>query len=82
MNLKFLIWLGKTPTETFKLHQEAYGDAMMSKTQIFEWHKRFKERREDVEDDPRSRRSTTSRTNKNVEDVREKVAVTIALQLE
>ena len=43
---------------------------MMSRTRIFEWHKRF---REDVEDDPRSGRPTTSRTNKNVERVREKV---------
>ena len=45
----------------------------MSKTRIFEWHKRFREGREDVEDDPRSGRPTTSRTNKNVERVREKV---------
>ena len=35
--------------------------------------KRFREGREDVEDDPRSGRPTTSRTNKNVEQVREKV---------
>ena len=45
----------------------------MSRTRIFEWHKRFREGREDVEDDPRSGRLTTSRTNENVERVREKV---------
>ena len=67
INLKFLVRLGKTPTETFNLLQEVYGDATMSKTRIFEWHKRF---REDVEDDPRSVRPTTSRTNENVEHVR------------
>ena len=37
------------------------------------WHKRFREGREDVEDDPKSGRPTTSRTNENVEHVREKV---------
>ena len=70
INLKFLVRLGKTPTETFNSLQEVYGDATMSRTRIFEWHKRF---REDVEDDPRSGRPTTSRTNENVEHVREKV---------
>ena len=73
INLKFLVQLGKTPTEAFKLLQEVYRDAMMSRTQIFEWHNRFKERREDVEDDTRSRRPTTNRMNENVERVREKV---------
>ena len=73
INLKFLVRLGKTPTETFNLLQEVYGDATMSRTQIFEWHKRFREGREDVEDDPKSGRPTTSRINENVEHVREKV---------
>ena len=73
INLNFLIRLGKTPTETFNLLQEVYGDATMSRTRIFEWHKRFREGREDVEDDPKSGRPTTSRTNENVERVREKV---------
>ena len=73
INLKFLVRLGKTPTETFNLLQEVYGDATMSRTRIFEWHKRFREGREDVEDDPKSGRPTTSRINENVERVREKV---------
>ena len=73
INLKFLVRLGKTPTETFNLLQEVYEDATMSRTRIFEWHKRFREGREDVEDDPKSGRPTTSRTNENVERVREKV---------
>ena len=73
INLKFLVRLGKTPTETFNLLQEVYGAATMSRTPIFEWHKRFREGREDVEDDPKSGRPTTSRTNENVERVREKV---------
>ena len=62
INLKFLVRLEKTPTKTFKLLQEVCGDAT-----------RFKERREDVKDDPKSRRPTTSSTNENVERVREKV---------
>ena len=81
-NLKFLVRLGKTPTEALKFLQEVYTDDTMSRTwwrnvtmtrcQVFEWDKRFKEGREEVEDDHRSGRPSTSRTNENVERVRQK----------
>ena len=45
----------------------------MSRTRLFKWHKRFKEGREEVEDDHTSGRPSTSRTDKNVERVRQKV---------
>ena len=69
INLKFLVRLGKTPTEALKLLQEVYGDDM-SKTGLFEWLMRF---REDEEDDHTSRRISTSRTDENVERMRQKV---------
>jgi len=49
INLKFLVCLGKTPTEALKLLQKVYGDDTMSRTRLFEWHRRFKERRESQE---------------------------------
>ena len=73
INLKFLVCLGKTPPEALKLLQEVYGDDTISKTCLFEWHKRFKDGREEVEDNHRSGRPFTSRTDKNVECVRQKV---------
>jgi len=45
----------------------------MSRTRLFEWHRRFKEGREEVEDDQRSVKPSTSRTQENVQHVREKV---------
>ena len=45
----------------------------MSRTRLFEWHWRFKEGREEVEDDHGSGRPSTSRTDENVERVRQKV---------
>ena len=73
INLKFLVRLGKTPTEALKLLQEVHGDDTMSRTRLFEWHRRFKEGREEAEDDHTSERPSTSRTDENVERVRQKV---------
>ena len=73
INLKFLVRLGKTPAEALKLLQEVYGKDLMSRTRLFEWHRRFKDEREEVEDDHRSGRPSTSNTDKNVKCVRQKV---------
>ena len=45
----------------------------MSRTRVFELHKRFVEGREGVEDDPKSRRPCTSTTYTNIEKVRQLV---------
>ena len=73
INLKFLVRLGKTPTEALQLLQKVYGDNTMSRTRLFEWLRRFKEGREEMEDDHRSGRPSTSRSDENVERVRQKV---------
>ena len=74
-NLKFLVRLGKTKTlsEALGMLQQVYGDETMSRSRVCEWYKRFKEGREDVKDDPRSGRLSTSRTEANVERVRQMV---------
>jgi len=54
--IKFCVTLNKSATETFASLTEAYGDATLSRTMVFKWHKAFKEGREYVEDDPRSGR--------------------------
>ena len=53
--------------------QEVYRDETISSSRVFEWHKRSKEGHEDVEDDSRSGRSSTSRTADNVERVKHMV---------
>ena len=72
-NLTFVVWIGKTPSEALRLLQEVYGDEMMSRSRVFEWHKRFKEGRENVEDNLSSGRPSTGRTEANVERVRQVV---------
>ena len=53
INLKFLVKLGKSATERFNLLTEVYGDSVLSRPRVFEWHKRFREGREEVEDNQR-----------------------------
>ena len=66
INLKFLVKLRKSPTECFKLLKEVYGEDVMSRTQIFEWHNRFEKDREEVDDDPKTKWSSTTRTDENI----------------
>ena len=69
VNIKFLTKLGKSATETYNLLTEVYGDQCLSRTQVFEWFKKFKEGREDVGDNPKSGRPSTAKTQENVEKV-------------
>ena len=52
---------------------EVYGKECISRTRVFEWHKRFCKGRTDVEDDERSRRPTISKTTNNIREI-EKIA--------
>ena len=58
--IKFCVKLNTSAIETFASLTEAYGDATLSRTMVFKWHKDFKESRENVEDDPRSGRPISS----------------------
>jgi hypothetical protein len=50
--IKFCVKLNTSATETFVSFTEANGDATLSRTMVFKWHKAFKGGRENVEDDP------------------------------
>ncbi|GFT52210.1 protein GVQW3 [Trichonephila clavipes] len=67
--VKFHFKLGKTATETYNLLKEVYGSECLSRARVFEWFKRFKDGRQDVEDDSRPGRPSTSKTDENVEKV-------------
>jgi len=64
--IKFCCKVDFSATKTAELIQKAYGDAALSRTTIFEWHKRFREGRESVKDDESSGRFTKSRTDDNI----------------
>ena len=65
-NLKYLVHLGKSPLEALCVLEKVYEEHLSHST-VSHWHKRFKEGCEDVENDPRCGRSSTSRNETNVE---------------
>ena len=73
--VKFCCKLGKNFTETFQLLNQAYGENCMSRTQCYEWFKRFKERRMAVGEDPRPGRRSTSIDDDHVERIRALIRV-------
>jgi hypothetical protein len=46
--IKFCVKLKKTATETFEMLKNAYGEECLLRTNMFEWHKRFKEGQESL----------------------------------
>ncbi|XP_066894573.1 protein GVQW3 isoform X2 [Kogia breviceps] len=73
ISIKFCVKLNKSASETHHLLKEAYGDEVMSRARVFDWHKRFKEGREDIRDDARSGRPVTHRTDENIQKVKDLV---------
>ena len=65
--IKFCVKLGETSIETFDKLKEAYGEHALSRSQVFKWYKAFSEGRESIKDEPHSGRTSTSKTDNNVE---------------
>jgi hypothetical protein len=51
INIKFCVTIGKSASETLVLLTLAYGEYAMKKSSVIDWHRQFKEGREDVQDD-------------------------------
>jgi hypothetical protein len=62
INIKFC---ANSESETLQMLTEAYGADAMKTSSVFDWHKRFKEDREDVKDDESTGRPKTHRTDEN-----------------
>jgi len=58
--------LGRNGAETFEMLRTAFGEQCLSRARIFEWHKKFKEGRDFADDNPRSGRPTTNKTDDSV----------------
>ena len=66
---KFLVKLGKTGTKIWEVLVQVYRDNALKKTAVYKWINRFSEGRENVIEDQRSVRQSTSRTVENIQKV-------------
>jgi hypothetical protein len=48
INIKFYLNIGTSAGETLALLTVVYGEYAFKKSSVYEWHRRFKEGREDV----------------------------------
>ncbi|XP_054012808.1 protein GVQW3-like [Hylaeus anthracinus] len=69
--LKFCVSNGITATQSLKMLQKCYGESILSRTQVFEWHKTLSEGREVVENLPHASRPSTSVNDDNIKKVKE-----------
>ena len=67
--VKFCFLLGKSAAETIVMLKTAYGGTALSKTRVYEWFSRFKNGEMLIEDQPRSGRPATSRSDENVDKI-------------
>ncbi|KAJ8952423.1 hypothetical protein NQ318_014515 [Aromia moschata] len=74
VNLKFLVKLGKTFTEAYAM-LKVYGNECLSRTQVFERFKRFKEGRDTTEDDSRPGGPSSSKTDENIEKIDRRLSI-------
>ena len=69
--IKFCASLGESATETLKIIQQVIGDQSLSRTQVFQWHTRFKTGRTSVNDDEHTGRPTSCTTPETVARIQE-----------
>ena len=65
--IKYFFKAGKSATETLQMVNATYGNQALSRSKVFQWYERFRDGREDTEDDPMSGRPTECRNDNNIE---------------
>jgi hypothetical protein len=71
VNTKFCFKMDKTPAEIYEMLQTVHGDEALSRSIVFKCFRRFKDGREDLQDDPRNGSPSTPRTADTIANVRD-----------
>ena len=56
--------------QTLEMLEKCLGNDTLTRSNVFRWHERFRSGRESVEDDERSGRSSTAKTDKNINKIK------------
>ncbi|GBM19913.1 Putative uncharacterized protein FLJ37770 [Araneus ventricosus] len=70
-NILFCFKLGKPAKETHEMLITVYVERAINLKCVYEWFKRFREKRVTIEDAPRTGRPTTAHTPDNIQKVKE-----------
>jgi len=71
--IRFCFLLAKTAAETVTMLQEAFKEEALSQARVYKWFSRFKRGDMSLEDQPRSGRPSTSRTEENIQKIRDAI---------
>jgi len=69
--IRFCANLGKSATETLEMIQQGFRDQSLSRTQVFQWHARFKAGCTSFDDDEHTGRPTSCTTPETVAQIQE-----------
>ena len=72
-NIKFKVKLSWENRQTIDALKQVYGDNTPKKSTTYKWINRFRSGRNEIEDEPRSGRSSTSVYEKNTDAVRDMI---------
>lgn len=72
--IRFCFKIGHRTNETFSKLQQAYGDSVLSRSQVFRL-KTFSEGKESTKDEPQSGRTSSSKNDKNFDIIRDLVSL-------
>ena len=64
--IKFLTRLNWKPVKIIEALQQIYGESAPCRAVVYDWIKRFKEEREQLEDDSREGRPSNSKNQENI----------------
>ncbi|RVE51275.1 hypothetical protein evm_004079 [Chilo suppressalis] len=71
--IKFCVKNNLKCADAFRMLTVAYGEATLDKSNVYRWYKMFSEGREDVSDEERSGRPSTSTIDENIDEVKKLV---------
>ena len=68
--IKFCVKNGFNGAQTLEMLKECFGNNTLTRSNVFRWHERFRSGRESVEDDERSGRPSTAKTDENINKIK------------
>ncbi|KYN38682.1 hypothetical protein ALC56_06941 [Trachymyrmex septentrionalis] len=68
--IKFCVKKILCGADAFRMLTVAYGEATLDRSNVYRWYKMFSEGREDVNDEERAGRPSTSTTDENIDEVK------------